>query len=434
LQQLPEMGYRFLFKLRFFLILMGWFGTPLLAQQPDTLLQKLMHSQPEKFDSILKNAERLGVQIIYTQINRDVKNQPILKQFTYRLNAKEYFYPASLVKLPTIALSLEKINRLRKLGYPKLDKTSRLEIDSVFRCQKAVKADTSAANKYPSIAHYAKKMLLVSDNDAYSRLYEFLGQEYINTSLWNKGYTSARVIHRFAPRCDTSASRHTNPFAFFDENGELIYRQPEKINSVQLKNPLDNVKRGEYQRDKHGKILQEPKDFSFSNNLCLQDINDILISLIFPKAVPEKKRFDLSDDDYLFMQKYMSMYPKESHHPIYLQKKGYNDSYKKYFIYGTSVDTIFNPNLRIFNIVGLSYGYAVDCAYIVDFESKTEFFLSAVIYTNKDNLMNGKYQYKTVGMPFMANLGQLILDYEKHRVKPIEPDLKNFMIDYTKEE
>jgi hypothetical protein len=404
------------------------------AQQADTLLQGLMHTQPEKFDSVLKHAEQLGVQIIYTQVNRDAKNQPTLKPYTFRLNDQEYFYPASLVKLPTIALSLEKINRLRKLGYPKLNKNSRLEIDSVYRCQKAVKADTSSADKYASVGHYAKKMLLVSDNDAYSRLYEFLGQEYINTSLWNKSYTSARVIHRFAARCDTNASRHTNPFNFYDENGDLIYRQPEKISPVQLKNPLENVKRGGFLKDKHGKILNEPKDFSFSNNLCLQDINDILISLIFPKSVPEKKRFDLTEEDYAFMQKYMSMYPKESKHPIYMQRKGYNDSYKKYFIYGTAVDTIFNPNLRIFNIVGLSYGYAVDCAYIVDFENKVEFFLCAVIYTNKDNLMNGKYQYKTVGMPFMANLGQLIYTYEKQRQRPNRPDLKNFMFDYSKEE
>jgi hypothetical protein len=404
------------------------------AQQADTLVQGLMQSQPEKFDSILKNADHMGVQIIYTQINRDAKNQPVLKQHTYRLNNQEYFYPASLVKLPAIALSLEKLNRLRKLGYPKLNKDTRLEIDSSFRCQKSVKADTSSANKYPSIGHYAKKMLLVSDNDAYSHIYEFLGQEYINTSLWNKGYTTARVIHRFAPRCDTTASRHTNPFNFYDENGELIYRQPDKIGPVQLKNPLDNVKRGTYLKDKHGKILNEPKDFSFSNNLCLQDINDILISLIFPKAVSEKKRFDLTEEDYAFMQKYMSMYPKESKHPIYLQRKGYNDSYKKYLIYGTTADTIFNSNLRIFNIVGLSYGYAVDCAYIVDFENKVEFFLCAVIYTNKDNLMNGKYQYKTVGMPFMTNLGNLIYAYEKQRTRARLPDLKNFIFDYTKEE
>ncbi len=404
------------------------------AQQPDTLLQGLMKVYPEKFDTILKNAESLSLQIIYTQIDRDNKNQPSIKQFGYRVNPNEYFYPASLVKLPVIAMSLEKINRLKKLGFSKLDKNSRLEIDSIYRCQRTVKQDTSSRDKYPSIANYAKKMLLVSDNDAYSHLYEFLGQEYLNNNLWAKGYTTARIIHRFAAKCDTNANRHTNPFSFYDEKGELIYRQPEKINVIQLKNPLENVKKGSFLKDMKGKIINEPKDFSFSNNLCLQDINDILISLILPKAVPEKKRFDLNTDDYKFIQKYMSMYPKESVFPKYSQKKGYNDSYKKYLIYGTIKDTINNPNLRIFNIVGLSYGYAIDCAYIVDLENNIEFFLSVVIYTNKDNLMNGKYQYNTVGMPFMANLGQLIYQYEKKRKQTHTPDLKEFKFDYSKED
>jgi len=36
----------------------------------------------------------------------------------------------------------------------------------------------------PSIAQYIKKIFLVSDNDAFNRLYEFLGQHYLNERLW----------------------------------------------------------------------------------------------------------------------------------------------------------------------------------------------------------------------------------------------------------
>ena len=68
------------------------------------------------------------------------------------------------------------------------------------------------------------------------------------------------------------------------------------------------------------------------------------------------------------------------------------------------------------------------------FENNIEFFISAIIYTNKDNLMNGKYQYNSIGMPFMANLGQLIHNYEKQRKQTYKPDLKEFKFDYSKEE
>ncbi|MDP9231009.1 MAG: glycoside hydrolase family 9 protein, partial [Bacteroidota bacterium] len=42
---------------------------------------------------------------------------------------------------------------------------------------------STAANGFPSIAQYIKKIFLVSDNDAYNRLYEFLGQQTINDKL-----------------------------------------------------------------------------------------------------------------------------------------------------------------------------------------------------------------------------------------------------------
>ena len=45
----------------------------------------------------------------------------------------------------------------------------------------------------PTIAHYIKKILLVSDNDAFNRLYEFLGQQYINTTLHQMGYTEVQI-------------------------------------------------------------------------------------------------------------------------------------------------------------------------------------------------------------------------------------------------
>lgn len=414
-----------------FLILLA--STFISRAQEDTLLLSMMRNKPELFDSILKNAESMNVQIIYTQVNRDKKNRPHLKQYTFNVDPNRYFYPASLVKLPVSALSLEKINKLKKLGYKDLDKFSRLQIDSAYRCQTSVKTDTSSGDKYPSVGHYIKKMMLVSDNDAYSRLYEFLGQEYVNQALWDKGYDSIRIIHRFVAKCDTNANRFTNSFTFFDSSGNEIYKQPAKESAGGLKNPLAPVKMGTTRYDAKGKVIHEPKDFSYSNYLNLKDITSILISLIFPETLPEKQRFDLNKEDYKFMQKYMSMYPRESIHPVYGKKRGYNDTWKKYLIYGTFKDTVDNKNLRIFNIVGLSYGVAADIAYVVDFENNVEFFLSAVIYANKDGLFNGKYQYNTVAMPFMVNLGKMILEYEKTRKRDYKPDLEEFKFDYTKE-
>ncbi len=398
---------------------------PVKTAPADTLLETLMHSQPAKFDSLLAHPKRYRIQIIYTQIDRDSGNTPHFTQHTYRLNPKEFFYCASLVKIPASALSLEKLNRIH---IPGLDKYSRMKIDSAYACESAVIYDSTSENYFPSIAHYIKKAMLVSDNDAYNRLYEFLGQKYFNERLWEMGYTTARITTRFLYACDTLANRHTNPMTFYSAGGDSVYYQPGAYNPKQYSNPYGKVLIGKAYIASNGRMVRRPKDYTFANYLSLHDINRIMISLVFPNSVPEKQRFALTGDDYTFLRKYMSMYPRESDYPHY-DPKYYGDSFKKYCIYGACRDTITNESIRIFNHVGQAHGFLADCAYIVDFENKVEFLLSAVIYVNKDGVLNdGKYETTTIGFPFLADLGQLLYEYEKTRVKKHLPDLEEFRL------
>ena len=42
--------------------------------------------------------------------------------------------------------------------------------------------------------------------------------------------------------------------------------------------------------------------------------------------------------------------------------------------------------------------------------------LSAVIYANEDGVINdGKYEYNTIALPFLAELGRQIYDFELKR-------------------
>ena len=88
-------------------------------------------------------------------------------------------------------------------------------------------------------------------------------------------------------------------------------------------------------------------------------------------------------------------------------------------------------NIRIFNKIGGAYGYLIDNAYIVDFENGVEFILSAVINTNLDGIYNDDlYEYKTIGYPFLKNIGQTIYDYELNRKRVRKPDLNEFKLRY----
>ena len=98
------------------------------TQSGAQLLQQLMQEKPAQFGAVLANPEAYRVQIIYTQINRDKNNIPHFKEYTYHLNPKNYFYPASTVKMPLAFLALEKINNLKIKG---LTKSTLMTFDSV---------------------------------------------------------------------------------------------------------------------------------------------------------------------------------------------------------------------------------------------------------------------------------------------------------------
>lgn len=94
--------------------------------------------------------------------------------------------------------------------------------DSNYSAQTSAQNDFSAENKLPSVGHYIRKIFLVSDNDAYNRLYEFVGQKTINERLWQMGYKDVRITRRFVKTTDEE-NRHTNPIRFVDAKNKLSF-------------------------------------------------------------------------------------------------------------------------------------------------------------------------------------------------------------------
>lgn len=372
------------------------------------------------FDSILNkkpilktvNADfnKYRLQIIYTQITRDSSGKPSFENYTYQLDSTNYFYCASLVKLPCSILALEKLNELN------LDKNTIMFTDSANACQHSVKKDSSSSNGYPSISQYIKRMLLVSDNMAYGRVYEFLGVNYLHNRLLDLGYKNMRIVNRFDGNCKGTEHSTTNPVSFYDSNLKLVYQQKQQSTLTIYSNPIGTVKIGKAYMNAQNKKINEPKDFTNMNYISLQNIHSILQRLVFNDYVPKDLQFKINKDDQDFLLKHLTMYPRESAHPTY--NKTYFDSYKKYFMYGDSKKPITNEDIKITNIVGQSYGFMVDCAYIQNKKENVEFMLSAVIYTNNNQIMNdGKYEYNTIALPFLAELGRQVYDFELKRNK-----------------
>ena len=383
-------------------------------------LESLLASQPERFGKVMENPEKYRVQVIYTQINRDAENLPSFKSFRYNVDSSTYFYPASTVKLPAVALAIEKLNRLDQPG---LNRETTMLTGSVAGHQTEAKEDKTSPTGLPSIANYARKILLVSDNDAFNRLYEFLGQQEFNESLRSKGYLDTRIVHRLELALSKQENQWTNPVRFV--NGEELVYEQDAVQCEQDYYGTTPVLLG-VAEIVNGEHLARPKDFSVKNAFGLQDQHDFVRHLVFPETAPPHKRLDLSEEDYRFIYRYMSMYPGESGIDAYSDTDRYPPGYVKFLMYGGDA-TVIPPHLRIFNKVGDAYGFLTDSAYIVDFKNNVEFLLSATIYTNENETFNdNRYEYDEIGMPFLRNLGLAIYEIELERQKDHAADLSRF--------
>jgi cell division protein FtsI/penicillin-binding protein 2 len=230
----------------------------------------LLSGYPQYFDSIVKNKDELGVQIIYTRIDRNRKGAATFTDHYFNVNSEKYFYPASTVKLPVAILALQK---LRELNIPGLDMNTTMVTFNDYSGQSEVFNDPSTPDGRPTIAHYIKKILLVSDNDAFNRLYEFLGQEYINNTLHKMGYTEAQIIHRLSISLSEDENRHSNSIRFIDTTGKIIYEKPAGYSKLVYAERNDSLGKGFYSG---GEVSNEPFDFSTKNRIALQSLHSLL--------------------------------------------------------------------------------------------------------------------------------------------------------------
>lgn len=391
----------------------------------DTFLANLLRKHPAYFSDILENRDSYRVQVIYTRIDRMSGNVPKFKDYYFNVDAGLYFYPASTVKMPVALLALQRVNELKIKG---LTMNSAMLTGAAYSGQQEVLNDPSSLDGSPSIAQYIRKIFLVSDNDAYNRLYEFLGMDYINEQLHKKGYLSSQIRHRLERSLTEDENRHTNPVWFIGDQGKELFRQPMKHSKMQFSPRNDLLGEAHYRQ---GVLREGPFDFSQKNRLALEDLHGILKAALFPEAVPASRRFGLTASDYQFIRKCMGQYPRESAYPSY-DTTQYWDTYCK-FVYGGSEKKPLPATMRIFNKVGDAYGFLLDVAYVVDFSKNIEFMVSAVIYCNSDGIINdSRYDYEKVGYPFMKNLGKVLYAYESSRKRSRIPDLSAFRMNFQK--
>ncbi len=385
-------------------------------QRRDFSFDSLFARHPEAFDSVLAHKSDYRLQVLYTLVDRDARNVPHLT--TYDLDAdRYYYYCASMMKLPACALTLEKLNDLSQYRVTMFDS---LGIDSIACTQLSPEA-MMLGTPYSCLSQYIKEMLLVSNNNAFNPVYDFLGQRAFQDRLHEIGCPGAIVSNRYA-NCDTISNRRCSPVSLYDRHThQLRYMQPCVINERPqfYTGPLSPLVGDGYLAG--GGVINEPKSFRYSNYIPLSELHRLLTHIMLPETQPAAGRLRLTHNDYQYLYKCMGMFPRECAYPAF-DSIHYPDSYMKYFMGLDSTALTMPANLRIFNKVGQAYGFMTDCSYVVDTLNKVEFFLSCSMYLNADGILNdGKYEYDQVGFPFFRDLFNTVYAEELTRHRDYKP-------------
>ena len=351
-------------------------------------LSLVLESQNPKIQVVMDNAREHELQIIYTQINRDKDGKISFQDYQYNVNSKNYFYPASTVKLPIALLAVEKLNSMN------------LTTDSIhFRF-----------DEKRSSLHFQKeisKLFALSDNDAANNLIEFTGFDYINSKMKEKGLVPFSLNHRLS---STNSSNKITSSILLYKNDNLIAELP----SLKGKNVkalhLNSTKKGIGYLE-NDSIVEGAFDFSAKNYYPLETLHSTLKRLLFPQEFKLNERFNLNETDRQFILSSMYQLPREQG----FDAKEFYDSYCKFFIFGDTTDTI-NSSIKIYNKIGQAYGTLTDCAYIIDEKNGVEFMVTATLLVNKNKIFNdGIYEYDEIGIPFLAELGRQLYTISKSK-------------------
>ena len=374
------------------------------AQRCQPFIKLLTAADRQQFPLLaetLQQAERYQLQIIYTQVQR-TGGLPKLNYYLFNVDADRYFYPASTVKLVVAALALQWLNQQQD---PSLSAATAMLTDSVRPLQTAAWQDDTTANQLPNIAQYIRKILLVSDNDGYNRLYELLGQEYINSELKRLGLQHTVINHRLSVPLPDEENRHFNPVRFIAKDERLLKSVPARSIEQSYRNDDQPTLAAAYYAA--GELIRQPMDFTYKNRHSLIDYDGVIKRLVMPELFASTQQFTITAEQRAFLLKYMAMLPRQSQSPRY-DENDYPDSYGKFVLYGGDKSRI-PDHIKHHNKSGWAYGHILDGVYLQDLQHDLEFFVTAVIYANDNATLNDDtYEIEQLSLPFMQQLGQFI--------------------------
>lgn len=383
---------------------------------PPLDLESLLRAHPERFGDVLERADEHRLKIELAVVD-DSGDAPRLARSSLDFGP-EYFYPASSVKTCAVVTALMDVRLLEEvaMGTHVLDprddagvtRDAALRYLPLFDGEEVYDRDPShLAGGTVTIAHDVAKVLLVSDNPAYNRLFEFSGPDRIREVMRGAGLASTRIVHRMSEFRSPEEQLRLPAIDVLGQDGEALVRIPERMESAPDDNAhLSGIVFG--RAHVSGSTRREgPMDFTRKNYMSLEDLMLMNVAILAPDVeVPGCAPFELHSDDRALVEERMASTPSASEDPRYDGDK-YSDDYSKFLAPGLW-KLRAKDEIEIRDKVGRAYGFSITNSAVVDRVTGRRFFLAATLYTNANDVVgDGVYEYERADR-FMADLGEVV--------------------------
>ncbi len=377
----------------------------------------LLEAHPKKFGRLLEDPARWRLQILVTEIippegasRRERQRQRAAEGWTltehgYRVDV-EYVYPASAIKTFASVAALKKLASLRAQGRPvDLDTPMALCAEASERCGR-VHDSSNLDGGHITLGHEIRKMQLVSNNEAFNRLYDFVGHRELNELIWGLGLSGIRVHHRMYDDPDPEGWRRTPRIELRPRGAEAVVIPARRSDLELPPTPTPGLKIGVAYLDQDKQRVDEPLDFSQKNWVSLRVFHALALSLARPE-LPGAVELGIEEKHRAFLLQAMTEDPLASKNPVYTSPK------KSGLRYHTMIQGIMRAlpleRIRYVGKAGRAFGFHLDNAYIEDRKTGRAMVVSAAIYANSDGVLNDdRYGYDPVTRPFLKDLGEVL--------------------------
>lgn len=370
------------------------------APPPDEIatdeLEPLLRNDSE-IAALIDEGGRRRLQVLAAFPTRAKDGRLVLHRSALRLDA-EYFYPASSVKLFAAYAAIEKLDDMsEELTVPVSTTTPIRFVTGEGRSRQVVTT---------TLRRDLEQALIVSDNDAHDRLFDFVGREELAERLAHIGLKRTILVQHLGKAAKARVA--TPPLIDLLVPPEPPVSVSHRLGFEVPTSPWAGVRLGRAYVDERGKVVQGPMDFSTKNATSLRDLQDVLIAITRPELFDRLPSGTLhSPAARPEVVEILAKLPSE----LEGSRRGRptaKDAFQKPLQVGLTA-AFPEEKVRVYGKGGRAYGFTVENAYIVSERTGRGFFLASTLYANDNDTLNDDgYEYLSVGTPFLARLGVIL--------------------------